>query len=279
MKVTLLITTYNWPEALSAVLFSVLNQTRLPDEIVIADDGSTQQTAQVINAFKELFSIPVHHCWQEDKGFRVARSRNNGIACASGDYIVIIDGDILLHPEFIADHCKVAKQGTFVTGKRVKLSQGYSQRYLTPYQDALKSQALISPSKPAQTESLNFFSNGIEKGKAQTIRSKVLQAMFKLSDTASIKGLHSCNMAFWRKDAIAVNGFNADFEGWGPEDQEFAQRLINSGLQRHIVKHYALAYHLFHKESERTQLAENTRLLKQIQQQKVVRCINGIDKI
>ncbi|MDE6305135.1 MAG: glycosyltransferase, partial [Muribaculaceae bacterium] len=101
MKVSLIISTYNRPDALSVTLESVRNQSRLPDEVIIGDDGSGADTARVINRFKDGFPVPIIHVWQEDKGFRLAMIRNRSVAAASGDYIIQTDGDVLLHPHFI----------------------------------------------------------------------------------------------------------------------------------------------------------------------------------
>ena len=131
MKLSLVITTYNWPEALSLVIESIKNQTILPDEVIIADDGSTQETKDLITSFNKGSDINIIHAWQEDIGYRAARSRNNGILKASGDYIVMIDGDMILHANFIQDHISSAEHGYFVQGSRVILSKEKSQNVLS----------------------------------------------------------------------------------------------------------------------------------------------------
>ena len=89
-KVTLIVITYNWPAALEQVLNSVARQTRLPDEVIVADDGSTDDTKQLVKSMAAVFPVPVRHIWQEDLGFRAARCRNLGIAASRGDYVVLI---------------------------------------------------------------------------------------------------------------------------------------------------------------------------------------------
>jgi glycosyltransferase involved in cell wall biosynthesis len=107
---TLIISTYNWPKALNLVLLSVLNQRQLPTEIVIADDGSKEETKNLIDSYRDKLSIPIKHVWHEDVGFRLAKIRNKAIATALGDYIIQIDGDVILHPYFIKDHLDFAKK-------------------------------------------------------------------------------------------------------------------------------------------------------------------------
>ena len=125
MKVGLIISTYNWKEALNAVLESVKLQTYLPDEIVVSDDGSTQDSGELVKNHQKDFPCILKHVWQEDNGFRVAASRNNGINELSGDveYIVIIDGDMILHPKFIEDHIHFAENNCFTQGSRVLISE------------------------------------------------------------------------------------------------------------------------------------------------------------
>src|SRR5690606_26502649 len=100
-SVSLIISTYNWPEALNLCLKSVSNQVRLPDEIIIADDGSKTATRVIIDAFRDQLSIPVHHVWQEDMGFRKCMILNKAVQKASFPYIVQIDGDVILDPNFM----------------------------------------------------------------------------------------------------------------------------------------------------------------------------------
>ena len=264
MKTTLIITTYNWPAALKTVLLSILTQQHLPDEIIIADDGSNEETAILIALLRPQFTMPIIHSWQEDKGFRLSRSRNKAIALASHDYIILIDGDMVLDKHFIADHLKVAQPGYFVTGKRIKLGHPLSEQ-------------LLQAGKPA-SKPLSFFSQGITRGRELAIRCLWLHKKLSMKSPYSVTGIHACNMAFWRQDAIDINGFNAEFEGWGPEDQEFAQRLINLGRRRKTVKFYAVAYHLAHQENCRKNLSRNEKLLKQIQMSKSIHCALGLNE-
>ena len=156
MKLSLIITTYNWPEALSLVMKSVRNQTIKPYEIIIADDGSNSKTKDLILELKRSTEVDIVHAWQEDIGYRAARSRNNGISKAKGDYIVMIDGDMILHKNFIEDHIFHSEPGYFVQGSRVLLSKEKSQRVLSK-----------------KKMNFSFFSRGLMNRKNQ-IHSKLL---------------------------------------------------------------------------------------------------------
>lgn len=114
IKTSLLISTYNWCEALNLCLNSVLQQSQQPDEIVIADDGSREDTKLIITEFSKKSSTPVIHVWHEDIGFRKTIILNKAIAKCSADYIIQIDGDLILHKHFIKDHIRFARANMFV---------------------------------------------------------------------------------------------------------------------------------------------------------------------
>lgn len=260
MTCSLIITTYNWEEALQQVLFSCATQTLLPDEIIIADDGSSEKTKKVIENFAhENPTLPIIHSWQEDLGFRASMSRNRAIAQANGEYIILIDGDICLHQNFIQDHLSFAKKGFFTQGTRVLVEKHLTQKIFQ-----------------AKKLTLNFFSQGI-KNRKNTLHSKFLSSLFSTHKN-HLKGIKTCNLAFFKKDCLAINGFNEDFVGWGREDSEFAVRLLNYGIKRHDIRFNAIAYHLYHPENTRASLPQNDAILKNTIEQKLVWCNNGINK-
>ena len=122
MNCSLIITTYNWESALELVVLSTFQQSLLPMEVIIADDGSDDDTRDLIHALSVKSPFPLVHSWHEDKGFRAAKARNRAIAKAKGDYIIVIDGDMILHKDFVLDHSNFAKFGYFVQGMRVKFN-------------------------------------------------------------------------------------------------------------------------------------------------------------
>ncbi|MFK7642829.1 glycosyltransferase [Neisseria oralis] len=256
----LVITTYNRPDALELVLKSALAQTRLPDEIIVADDGSAQDTAEVVDAFKRISPVPVKHSWRPDDGFRAAESRNRAIAAASSDYIILIDGDMLLDPSFITDHLKLARKGRLIQGSRVILTEERTAALLE------------NGSLPA----LSCFSTGIRK-RASALRLRLPAKIVGSHGNRKHKGIKTCNMGFFRDDALAVNGFNNEFVGWGREDSEFVARCYHVGMKRHNLKFAGVAYHLWHHEAERGSLPQNDALLQQTLFEGKIRCEDGID--
>ena len=130
MTVSLIISTYNWPRALYLCLDSVMQQTVMPTEILIADDGSGINTRDVVKHFENISPVPVHHIWHEDRGFRLAAIRNKAIAASRSEYIIQIDGDLILHRKFVQDHLAFARKGRFITGSRGVLTEELTHRLL-----------------------------------------------------------------------------------------------------------------------------------------------------
>lgn len=264
MKVTLIVATYNWPEALEQCLFSISKQKILPDELIIADDGSGSATKRVIDDYMLNSPVSVKHIWQKDEGFQLARIRNKAIAAATGTYIIQIDGDLILHPYFIFDHIKNAEAGYFITGSRVIINERETKK--------------IIENKSQPTDSLiyknskNFLNNFripfLTRFLARTYKARGKYKYY-------VKG---CNMSFWRADLIKVNGYNETFVGWGREDSEIAIRLINSGVRKKFLKLSGIVYHLYHNEKSREFEEKNTSIMHEAAKSKMIWCDNGINK-
>ena len=260
MKITLIISTYNWPEALFLVIESIRRQTIPPDEIVIADDGSNDKTKNLIAYFNKEFDMNIIHSWQTDKGFRAAKSRNKAILKSSGTYIVLIDGDIIMHPNFIKDHITNAEPGHFIQGSRALLSEKETKKILN-----------------GKKINFYFFSLGL-KNRKNVIYSKFLSQIFS-NRKNHLKGIKTCNISFYREDCININGFNNDFEGWGREDSEFVARLINNRVKRKSIYFSAIQLHLWHNENSRLSLKRNDLMLHNVINNKIKWCKNGINTI
>ena len=259
MQISLIITTYNRPDALLLVLKSVERQSLVPNEVIIADDGSNKNTQELIDNFITHSSINIIHSFQKDKGFRAAKSRNKAISKSTGDYIVLIDGDMILHPSFIYDHKKYAQENCFVQGGRVLLSQEKTEEVLA-----------------TNMISYNFLSKGL-KNRKNAIHSNFLSKLFSTKKNF-LRGIKTCNVSFYRKDCISVNGFNNNFEGWGREDTEFFARLMNAGIKRKTLKFNAIQYHLWHREVSRQSLSQNDLLLKKTFDENLKSCEMGINQ-
>ena len=258
MLTSLIITTFNWKEALELSVRSVFKQTRLPSEIIIADDGSDSDTRHLIESLQKDSPLPIVHSWQPDMGFRLARSRNKALSIAKGDYIILIDGDIVTERNFIADHIEASREGYFIQGSRVLLNADSTKQALDKKELTL---CLTDP--------------GVENRK-NCIRSSLLSKLFSFS-SKRLTGIKTCNFAFWRKHAETVNGFNEDFLGWGREDSEFSARMLNYGLKRKNLKFKAVAYHLYHKINSRKHIEMNDKILEDTLKNHLVWCQNGLN--
>ncbi len=254
--VTLIITTYNWPEALSLTLNSLLEQSIMPNEVIIADDGSTSKTEQLVTSYKELFSIPILHVWHEDMGFRRTSILNKAVKKSTGEYIIQIDGDIILHPMFIEDHLEFSEPNTFTAGSRAMLIPTVSDQLLKDgYQ------------------SLNFLSKGVSH-RFNAFRFPLIIPLFS-KKMSNIKGLRGCNMAYWKKDFLHINGYNEEIVGWGREDSELASRFINNNIYKRKLKGGGIQFHIYHEEASREMLPINDALLSDAESGQASFCSKG----
>jgi len=255
----ILIATYNWPEALELTVKSVFTQTDLPDEIIIADDGSSSETKDLIDKLKQCSPIPLKHIWHPDMGFRLSAVRNKAMVACESDYLIQIDGDIILDKRFVEDHMEIAERGFFVSGKRA-------------YIPKRESDLLLDNSN----KSINFWKL---KDKMQVVRLPHFCNFRRLSSALNPKkGIKGSNMAFWLNDIHKVNGYNEELEMWGLEDKEIAARLINNGILKKRVRYRCLSYHLHHKIASKDNLKKHREIFDNIILNKVKRCENGISK-
>jgi glycosyltransferase involved in cell wall biosynthesis len=242
------------------VLDSVSRQRVPPAEIVIADDGSSAPTRELAEGFVALSDVPVRFVSQPHEGFRLTRLRNLAIASTLADYLVIIDGDMLLHPEFIADHARIARRGFFTQGVRLRADE------------ALTRELIDDPTTPTQLWSSGL--GGLRR--AYLLRSPALATLSRrlANGLIAIKG---CNQAFWRDDLVRVNGFNEAIHGWGPEDKELCVRLANAGVERQTLLFGGIACHLHHASAARSALPANLAVLAATQREGLERCNLGLD--
>lgn len=260
MRLALIITTYERPDALAAVLATVTAQRDPADEIIVADDGSGPATRDVIERFARGSRTPVVHVHQPHEGFRLTRLRNLAILRTTADYLVFVDGDMLLHPCFVADHRRAARAGFFTQGVRVLLDEARTRSALANPCVAIRPWAtglgglrrLYAARAPTLARLVRRIANGI----------------------IAIKG---CNQGFWRRDLFTVNGFDETIVGWGPEDKELCARLVHAGVHRQTLLFGGIAYHLAHAPAARDRHAENLRVLARTLADRRRRCERGLD--
>jgi GT2 family glycosyltransferase len=260
MRTSLVIVTYERPAALERVLASVKAQTQAPDEVIVADDGSGPAVAAVVAAFRKRLPSGAEFVRQEHSGFRAGRMRNLAIARCGGDYVLLVDGDMVLHPDFVADHARAARPGYWAQGVRIPLDEAATQRLLHGGR---------MPS--AWTAGVDL------RRRAYGLRApRLAETLGRAAN--SFVSIKSCNQAFWRADLLQANGFDEDFAGWGAEDKELCARLSNAGVRRQTLVFSAIAWHLAHRPVSRAAVRANQERWQETVRSGRTRCARGIDQ-
>jgi glycosyltransferase involved in cell wall biosynthesis len=257
LKLSLLISTFNQPQALAKALAGVRLQTQRPREILISDDGSDELTRSLVQDFSKTSPVPVKHVWHPHDGFRKTVILNKTVVAASGNYLIFTDGDCVPHPKFVADHVALAEIGCWVQGRRCFVREEF-----VPQFDAEKIPAW------------SWMLTGRIAGAAKGIR---LPFPIVRRDTAQ-RGIIGCNMAFWRDDLLAVNGFDEDYAGWGVgEDSDIGTRLYHLCRRRKFVYGRAITFHLNHPPLPRDHYAASLARLAETIAIKKIRCEHGLN--
>jgi glycosyltransferase involved in cell wall biosynthesis len=256
VKVSLIISAYNQRAALEKIFRALVIQAILPDEILIADDGSGDGTDALIERAKT--NLPIQHLWQADQGFLKTTILNRAVATATGDYIVFLDGDCVPHTKFIADHRALAERGCWVQGRRCFVREPFVAAFesgSTPvWLWALRGRI----ARPAKSVRLPFAIVRRDRGQ---------------------RGILGCNMAYWREDIVAVNGFDESYQGRGMgADSDLGSRVYNLGRRRKFVYGRALVFHLDHPVAPRPHFAANKARLEEVLRSGRTRCEKGLDQ-
>lgn len=260
IKATLILSTYNRPDALVLCLESIMHQSVLPGEVIIGDDGSTKDTRQIIEEYQKKFPIPLLHVWQEDKGFRLAKARNKCLAKAQYDYIIQIDGDLILHRHFVKDHLAFAQKGCYIKGGRVNIKEKLTQK-------------LCAKGKYFHPD---FFTLGLIRRENSLYIPFITKLLAPHRKTQPGLG---CNMSFWKEDALQINGYDEFFVGWGGEDFDFAVRLCHLGRKKLALKFSGIVFHLWHNDVHMQNRKKNfDYYYAQAANKKVIRCQQGLDQ-
>ncbi|MBR1375311.1 MAG: glycosyltransferase family 2 protein [Cardiobacteriaceae bacterium] len=262
LTTALIITTFRRPDALEKVLQSVLNQSVLPTEIIVAEDDLSDETVKIIEKFRAQTSTPILHIRQEHNGFRLALIRNKAILAASAQYLIFIDGDCVLERNFVADHQKYAKQNCFLQGSRALLNKEKTEKFL-------KSEEI----------KISFFDAGFDGNRKNALRLPFISNFLIRRLDQKLKGIRACNFSLFRTDCLLANGFDSSFIGWGREDSEFIARLYNNGIYRRKIKFSALMYHLWHEPNSRQNLKENEEKLSKTIASQLKTTANGIKQL
>jgi glycosyltransferase involved in cell wall biosynthesis len=267
MKIAVIVTTYNRPDALAAVLEGYLAQTDGNFELLVADDGSTPDTAQVVQEYTARARFTIQHVWQEDIGFRAAAIRNRALAATKADYIVFTDGDCIPPVDFVARQRKLREPGCFLSGNRLLLSQEFTLR-------------VLGEKIPVHLWGFGDWLRAYRQGNISRVLPllRMPDSAFRKVSPRRWQGAKTCNLSAFREDLLRVNGLDESYTGWGQEDSDLVVRLIRAGLINKSARFSAPVLHLWHKENDRSHLEENKRRLQQVLSATHIRALKGVDQ-
>jgi glycosyltransferase involved in cell wall biosynthesis len=236
MYAAVIISTYNSPRALEKALWGYAGQTFRKFELIVADDGSTEETRRVIERF-DADTMRVQHIWHPDEGFRKCTILNRAIASSDAEYLIFSDGDCIPRNDFVATHLSLRETGRFLSGGAVWLPPQVSQRIQV--EDVVAGRA---------TDWKWLRANGLRQGLKGRLRLGRQPRWQRLCDrlTPTHATLNGNNFSTWRSDILAANGFDERM-GYGGLDRELGERLENAGIRGKQVRHRAVCVHLHHE--------------------------------
>ena len=275
MITSVIVPTYNRPNELRLCLLSLAQQSLLPDEVLIADDGSGDETRQTIERFRNSAdcTFVLKHIWQDDDGFRKPRILNETVRNAAGDYLLFIDGDCLAHRHWLRFHLQNAEPDAMLGGKRVDLGQGLSSKLLN------NSQLVTGLSFRLLWDSVVSDTRKAEE--AIVVSSPFLRSLIH-RDRISNDGIWGCNFSVSKNLFFTINGCDEDFQDGSIEDNDLGIRVLNSGGKLRSVRNLANVFHLWHKSSwgfTSEKYLHNKRILDKRIEMKESRCRKGINKV
>ena len=266
MKIAVIITTYNRPDALAAVLDGYLAQSDANFELFVADDGSTSDTRQLVETYQARSPFSIRHVWQEDRGFRASGIRNRAIAETDAPYLIFTDGDCIPSTNFVANHRTLLEPGYFLSGNRMLLSGAFTRQ-------------ILEEKIPVHEWGLLEWIGARLSGKVNRLLPLLnLPDCCRKTSPEKWEGVKTCNFSAWRDDLLKINGFDESYTGWGLEDSDLVIRLIRSGVRHKSARFSCPVFHLWHKENDRSRLEENRQRLELILQSTHVRASLGLDQ-
>jgi glycosyltransferase involved in cell wall biosynthesis len=252
MMLSVIVSTYNRPDALRAVLAGLAEQQDRGFEVLVADDGSGDETRTTVAECAAASGVSIRHVWHEDRGFRLSAIRNLAALQARGDYLVFIDGDCVPRLDFVMRHRALAEPGWMVAGNRLLLSESFTR-------------AVLEQRLPIHRWD---WSDWWRARRARGLNRMGPLLRVPLGPLRKLGGrrwqrVRGCNMGIWKADLLTVNGFDETFEGWGYEDSDMAVRLVNAGRGLKKGAYACGLLHLWHRENDRRQEGRNWDLLQQ----------------
>lgn len=265
-SVSIIVSTYNNVAGLESCLLGLARQVSPAEGILVADDGSSEPTRELVERFARR--LPITHVWQPDDGFRLSEIRNKAAARSGDDYLVFLDGDCVPHPRFVADHRTYARSGTMVLGQRCALLGFHGT--IVPRYPSLPKLCSLFVRKRILSDSRRF-GLGWKKGFRGLVKGiRLPSPIYRKCFASETRG---GNLAVWRGDFLRVNGFDESFKGWGFEDIDLVRRLIRFGVQPMQLIGGAACCHIDHPYN-----SANTANADIVNSERPIRCIAGVDQ-
>jgi GT2 family glycosyltransferase len=268
MKVSLVISVYKNTKDLKVVLDALAYQTVLADEIIISEDGDSEEMRLFLKQYSTALNIV--HLTQSDLGWQKNKALNNAIRNAKNDYLIFIDGDCVLHHRFIESHIAFAESDKILAGKRVKLGPLFSEK--------LRNTNLLKFEKHFVLNTFAVFKDGV-KFFEEALYFSPDSFLGKLAKKRTMRWLKGCNFSCYKDALITINGFDEDYKlpAIG-EDIDLVWRFNGLGYQLKSIRNFAVQYHLHHKENWVSQ-EENIAIMEGKQQMNLFVCENGLQKL
>jgi len=265
ITVGVIISTYNNPAWLEKVLWGYCHQSLKPDEIIVADDGSREETRLLIESFSNR--LPIKQVWHEDNGFRKTKILNKALSVATADYLIFTDQDCVPREDFVATHLHFAKKGYFLSGGYFKLPMDISLKI--SQEDIISCRAFSLKWLKAQGLKTSFKCTKL-------FRSHAFAALMNFITPAKATW-NGCNASGWRADMLKINGFNEQMQ-YGGEDREFGERLFNLGIKSKQIRYSAICLHLDHKRPYKNAeaIAKNRAIRKNTSKNRIIETPFGI---
>ena len=258
------ISTYNVPEFLHLTLEGYRKQSDLNFSIYIADDGSKEETTELIHQFQKGFPVPIQHIRQSDDGFRKARIHNKVISRIREPYTLLTDGDCIPLPGLVAAHRHFTGNNYFISGSRILLSQAWTNT-------VCRTGKLLTDQSP-----FSWFQQRLA-GNINRLMPLLLPAHLGPA-SEKLAGIRGCHLSCSTQALIRINGFDEAFEGWGREDSDLTARLLHAGFKRRNLRGQPVL-HLWHEEFSRHRLEENDEMLQACLDEKRIEAVCGLKQL
>jgi glycosyltransferase involved in cell wall biosynthesis len=267
MRIAVIPATYNRPDALAALFEGYLTQDYSDFEIIVADDGSGPETQDVIRRYQQRARFRIDHVWQENKGYRAAAIRNQAVARTRADYIIYTDQDCVPLPDFLSRHAQLAEHAWFVAGNRILTTRAFAER-------------ILAERLPVHTWPLRQWLRCRLRGEVNRVHPllRLPDGLHRKLHPQRWRGARTANLAVWRRDLVAVNGMDEQYEGWGLEDSDLVIRLMRAGVRHKSGRYACPLIHLWHREQDRGGLAENQKRLEEILSSQRTEALMGVNR-